>query len=165
MSVQGCLHCWKPRSEEKYVFTGSDTSSRVEGIETFRLLLNTGHFVDLIDTFVVPTFRCNLVSLYTLDKFGYTYTFRNRKFNISYVESVNGIESLLLDSNMYLLNFITSSNLILHTSMRGSKLKSPSMNTYSLWHRRLGHISQKRTDRLVIEGVLQPFDIRDIEVF
>ena len=72
MSMQGCLHCQKPRSEEKYVFTGNDTSARVEGIGTFRLLLNTGHFVDLIDTFVVPTFRCNLVSISTLDKSSYT---------------------------------------------------------------------------------------------
>ena len=27
----------------------------------------------------------------------------------------------------------------------------------------IGHISQKRIDRLIIEGVLQPFDVRDIE--
>ena len=47
--------------------------------------------------------------------------------------------------------------------MRSSKLQSPSSNSYSLWHRRLGHISQKRIDRLVIEGVLQSFDVRDIE--
>ena len=78
MSMQGCLHCRKPRSEETYVFTGNDTSARVEGIRTFRLLLNTSHFVDLINTFVVPTFRRNLVYVYTLDKFGYTCTFRNR---------------------------------------------------------------------------------------
>ena len=53
---------------------------------------------------------------------------------------------------MYLLNIVTPSNLILHTTMKGSKLKSPSLNSYSLWHRRLGHISQKRIDRLVVEG-------------
>ena len=47
--------------------------------------------------------------------------------------------------------------------MKGSKLNSPSSNSYSLWHRRLGHISQKRIDRLVVEGVLQPFDVRDLE--
>ena len=75
MSMQGCLHCWKPRSKEKYVFTGNDTSAIVEGIETFRLLLNTGHFVDLINTFVVPTVRRNLVSVSTLEKFGYFCTF------------------------------------------------------------------------------------------
>ena len=47
--------------------------------------------------------------------------------------------------------------------MRGSKLKSPSMNSYSLWHKRLGDILQKRIGQLVIEEVLQPFDVRDIE--
>ena len=61
-----------------------------EGIITFRLFLNTGHFVDLIDTFVVPTFRRNLVYVSTVDKFGYTCTFRNRKFNIDYEDNIIG---------------------------------------------------------------------------
>ena len=52
VSMQGCLHYRKPRSEEKDVFTGNDTSARVEAIRTFRLLLNIGHFVDLVDTFL-----------------------------------------------------------------------------------------------------------------
>ena len=70
MSMKGCLHFQKPISEEKYVFTGNATSARVEGIKTFRLLLNIGHFVDLIDIFDVPNFRRNLESVSTLDKFG-----------------------------------------------------------------------------------------------
>ena len=37
-SMQGCLHCRKPISEEKYVFTGNETSARVEGIGTFRFV-------------------------------------------------------------------------------------------------------------------------------
>ena len=163
MSRQGCLHFQKPRSEEKYVFIGNDTSARVGRTGTIRLLLNTGHFVDLIDTFVVPTFRRSLVYVSTLEKFGYTCTFGNSKVSIRYEENIIGTRSLLQDSNLYLLNVVTPSNLILHTSMRGSKLKSPNMNSYSLWHMRLGHISQKRIDRLVIEGVLQPFDVRDIK--
>ena len=69
--MQGCLHCQKPRSEEKYVFNSNNTSARVEGIRTIRLLLNIGPVVDLIDTFIVPTFRRNLVFVSTMDKFGY----------------------------------------------------------------------------------------------
>ena len=71
MSMQGCLHRRKPRTEEKYVFTSNDTLARVEGIKTFRLLLNTSHFVDLIDTLVVSTFRRNLLFFSTMDKFDY----------------------------------------------------------------------------------------------
>ena len=92
--MQGCLYCWKLRSEEKYVFTSNDTSARVEGIRTFILLLNMGHFVDLIDTFVVPTFRRDQVSVSTLDKFGYTCTFRNRKVDIGYGDNLIGPGSL-----------------------------------------------------------------------
>ena len=144
-----CLHCRKPRSEEKYVFTCINTSARVEGFGTFRLLLNTCHFVYLIDTFVVPTFRCNLVSISTLEKFGYAC-----------------MKTILLVLGLYYMRvtyIITPSNLILHTSMRGRKLQSPSLNSYSLWYRILSHISQKKIHCLVLEGILQPFDVRDIE--
>ena len=123
------------------------------------MLLNTSHFVDQIDTFVVPSFIHNLVVVSTLDTFGYTCTFENRKVNISNEDNVIGTRSLLHDSNLYLLNVITPSNLILRTSMMGSKLKSPSTNSYSLWHRRLGFILQNLIDQLIIEGVLQPFDV------
>ena len=132
MSMQGCLHFQKPISQEKYVFTGIDTSARVEGFGTFRLFQNTGHFVYLIDTLVVPTFRCNLVSVSTLDKFGYAC-----------------MKKILLVLGLYyrtVTYIVIPSNLILHTSMRGKKLQSPSSNSYSLWHRRLDHISQKRID-------------------
>ena len=95
MSMQDCLHYRKPISKEKYVFTGIDTSARVERFGTFRLLLNIGHFIYLIDTFVVLTLRCNLVSVSTLDKFGYTCTFGNRKVSITYEDNIIGTGSLL----------------------------------------------------------------------
>ena len=72
VSMEGCLHFRKPRSEAKYRLTGNDTSARVEGIITFRLFLNIGHFFDLINTFVIPTFLLNLVYVFTMDKFDYT---------------------------------------------------------------------------------------------
>ena len=56
LSIQGCLHCRKPITEEKHVFIGIDTSARLEGLGTFRLLLNTGHFVYLIDIFCCTNF-------------------------------------------------------------------------------------------------------------
>ena len=109
--MQDCLYCWKPRSEEKYAFTGNDTSARVEGIKTFILLLNTSPFVNLIDTFIVPTFRCNLVYVSTLDKFAYTCNFGNRKVSISYEDNFICTRSLLKNNNLYLLNVITPSNI------------------------------------------------------
>ena len=116
--IKDCLHCRKPKSEEKYVFTGINTSVRVERFGTFRLPLNTGHFVYLIDTFGVPTFRRNLVYVSTLDKFGYTCTFENKKF-------VSSMKTILLVLGLYystVTYIVTPSNLILYTSMRGGKL-------------------------------------------
>ena len=47
--------------------------------------------------------------------------------------------------------------------MKGSKTKSRGLNSYSLWHKRLGHISQKRIDRFILEEVLHLFDLKDVE--
>ena len=50
-----------------------------------------------------------------------------------------------------------------NNSPSGSKLKSPSMNSYSLCHKRLGHISKKRIDQLVLEKFIRSFGVKDIE--
>ena len=103
-----CLHCRKPISEEKCVFKGIDTSARVEGFGTFRFLLNIGHFVYLIDTFVVPTFRRNLVFVSTLDKFGHTCTLEIEKL-------VSSMKTILWELGLYyrrVTYIVTPSNLI-----------------------------------------------------
>ena len=42
-----------------------------------------GLYLDLEDTFVVPSFRRNLISISCLKKFGYTCLFGNRMIKIS----------------------------------------------------------------------------------
>jgi len=55
------------------------------------------------------------------------------------------------------LNFC---NEILQTSSRGTKQKL-NENFASLWHNRLGHISKLRIQRLVVDGILEPLDLKD----
>jgi len=55
------------------------------------------------------------------------------------------------------LNFC---NEILQTSSRGTKQKL-NENFASLWHKRLGHISKLRIQRLVVDGILEPLDLKD----
>ena len=56
---------------------GDGKSVKVDSIRHFRLLLKTRIYFDLKETFIVPAFRRNLVSISVLDKLGYTCSFRN----------------------------------------------------------------------------------------
>ena len=59
---------------------------------------------------------------------------------------------------------------ILHTafsayqSTQGVKRKLTDENNSSLWHKRLGHISKRRIERLVSDGILDSLDFADFEI-
>ena len=82
VSMQGCLSCRKPIDGERYIYMGYGKSVEVEAIGTFRLLLRTHFYLELNKTFIVPLFRQNLISIYALDKFGFSCSFRNSKFSL-----------------------------------------------------------------------------------
>jgi len=84
VSMQGCLSYWKPIDSKRWIYVGDGKSVEVEAIGHFRLLLCTGFYLDLKDTFVVPSFRRNLVSVSYLDKLGYLCSFGNNVFRLSF---------------------------------------------------------------------------------
>ena len=61
---------------------GNRVKAHVEAIETYRLILNTRHHLDLFQTLYVPSISCNLFSLSKLDSVGYSFQFRNGCFNL-----------------------------------------------------------------------------------
>jgi len=109
----------------------------VETIGTFRLQLKTGFYLDLFETFVVPSFRRNLISISSLDKFGFSCSFRNNK--VSLYQNSNLIGSGSLIDNFYMLDVNYSYNEILQTNSCGTKRKLKE-NLATLWHKHLGHI-------------------------
>ena len=143
---------------------GDGKSVEVEAIGHFRLLLGTGYFLDLLDTFIVPSFRRNLVSVSLLDKFGYFCSFGNNQFSLSINSNVVGTGFLCVYDNLYLLDTIIAYNESLHMESRGTKRKLSKDNSASLWHKRLGHISKTRVERLVSDGILDSLDFTDFDV-
>jgi len=143
-----------PSGGERYIFVGDKKSVEVEAIGHFRLLLETGLYLDLKDTFIVPSFRQNLVSISLLDKFGYHCSIENNQFSFSLNLNIVGTGSLSIYDNLYLLNTIVSYNEILHVDSRDAKRKLNKENSVRLWHRRLGHISKFRLERLVTKDIL-----------
>ncbi|KAL4335653.1 hypothetical protein GQ457_07G001670 [Hibiscus cannabinus] len=59
---------------------------------------------------------------------------------------------------------IASYNETLHVESRGTKRKLNKENSASLWHKRLGHISKGRIERLVSNGILESLDFTDFNV-
>ena len=77
MSMQGCLSYRKPINGERYIYVGDGNTIEDKAIETFRLLLKIGFYLDLNETYVVPSFRQSLVSISILNKYGYSCSFEN----------------------------------------------------------------------------------------
>ena len=120
--------------------------------------------MDLNETFVVPSFRRNLVSISVLDKFGYSCSFGNNKFSLFQNSNLVGTGSLSYVDNLYMLDTVASYHETLQLSTRGVKRKLTNENSSSLWHKRLGHISKRRIERIVSYGILDSLDFADFEI-
>ena len=120
--------------------------------------------MDLNETFFVPSFRRNLVSISVLDKFGYSCSFGNNKFSLFQNSNLVGTGSLSYVDNLYMLDTVASYHETLQLSTRGVKRKLTNENSSSLWHKRLGHISKRRIERLVSDGILDSLDFADFEI-
>ena len=142
---------------------GDGKKAKVEAIGTFRLLLKIGDYLDLKETYVVPSFERKLISISVLDKSKYYCSFGNSKFSFSLNSNVIGIGSLSVHDNLYLLD-VASFNETLNTSMRGTKRKLTDKDSVMLWHKRLGHISKQRIQRLMSDKILDSLDMTDFQI-
>ena len=98
--MQGCISCQKPSDAERHIFVGDGNLVEAKAIWHFRLLLKTCYYLNLVDTFIVLSFRRNLVSVSLLDKFGYFCSFENNQFSLSINSNVVGTGSLCVYDNL-----------------------------------------------------------------
>ena len=112
---------------------------------------------------MVLSFRRNLIFVSCLDKCGNFCSFRNVMVSLYLNSSVIGIGNLI--DKLYKLNIKASNgNETLHSSNYGIKRKLTNENSSMLWHRHLGHISNQRIQRLVLEGILDPLGFSNFQV-
>ena len=81
--MQGFLTIRKPKESEKFLYMGNCLKVGVIAIDTYRLLLDTGHQMDLLNTFYVPYISKNLVSLSKLDATGYSVLFISGQLSLT----------------------------------------------------------------------------------
>ena len=136
-------------------------SSRVEAIGTCSLVLSSGFILELQNTFYVPSFSRNLISISRLVPLGFSFSFSDSGFSLSNKSKVIGYGTLS-DGPFH----IQLQNDFIYNSMHVTiGLKRCVMNEESsmLWHWRLGHISIVRIKKLVNDGVLSTLDFADFE--
>ncbi|WKA12228.1 hypothetical protein VitviT2T_029640 [Vitis vinifera] len=161
---KGFLTIQTLNQNESSIVVGNGVKVPVVATGTFRLFLDTDCYLDLFQTFYIPSISRNLVSMSKLDLEGYSFSFHNRRFSLFKNSSFVGSGSLC--DGLYKLNLnscFTESLLTLHHNV-GTKRNLINESSSYLWHRRLGHISKERMKRLVKDGILPNLDFTDLDV-
>ena len=110
MLRRGCLYCRKPNDGERHIYVGDGKTVQVKAIEKFILLLKTGFYLDLNETFIVPSFRRNLIYISALDKSEYSCSFSNENFILVHDSKLVGSGSLSSYDNLYSIEINASFN-------------------------------------------------------
>ncbi|CAD5164600.1 unnamed protein product [Musa acuminata subsp. malaccensis] len=76
---------------------GNRLKAKVISMGTYRLRLETGHLMDLVDTCYVPTISRNLVSLSRIGELGYCLSFGSSTLSIFY-DSIKVGSGILCDA-------------------------------------------------------------------
>ena len=163
VTMQACHSSRLPIDGERYIYTGNGKKAQVQAIRTFQLMLDSGFILILENTFIVPSFRRNLISVSCLDKSGYLCSFGNETFSLFQNSKVIGTGSLI--DKLYKLNMQSpNTNLIMNATIIGSKRKLNNEKSSMLWHKRMGHISKQRIERLITQGILDSLDMSDFGI-
>jgi GAG-pre-integrase domain/Integrase core domain len=118
--------------------------------------------LDLFDTFVVSSFRRNLISISALDKLGFSCSFGDEKFGLYRHSNMVASGFLSVMNNLYGLDTIVFYNEILNNETRNVRQKLTHQDSGALWHKRLDHISQQRITRLVQSEILRPLNMSNL---
>jgi len=143
---------------------GNKEKVSMEAVRTYRLILDTGYHLNLMDTFYVPSVIRNLISLSKLDIAGKYFKFGNCCFSLFKCTCMIGSSTLY--DGLYKLNL---DNLYVETLMNlhhnvSTKRSLVDERSAYLWHKRLGHIFKERMQRLVMNEILPNLDFTDMNV-
>lgn len=148
MSLQRFRNQQRPNLRESKLRVGIDIEVIVELVRDVILVLGSGFEFVLKDTFYVPSFRRNLISVSCLDKFGFQFTFYDRKINLMLNSQVvgngillDGLYKLSLDCDMISSSFNVESFIAKRFKIREK--------SFLLWHKRVCHISKEIFERLI----------------
>ena len=162
ISLQGLINKRKPSLKESKLKVGNDLEVEVEFVGVVKLTLESGFEICLENTFYVPSFRRNLISVLSLTRLGFSFVFINNSVDLKFNSEIVG--SGILDDGLYKL-CLASDNPHASLNIVNAISKRPIIKdkSFSLWHKRLGHISKERINRLIMDDILPALDFEDME--
>jgi hypothetical protein len=129
-------------------------------VGTFHLPLPSGLVLELNNCYCIPALYKNIISSSCLEEvYGYEIIIKNKHCSIYY----NGIfyAHCPLVNELYVLDLENKSVCNINTKMARLNDLSPTF----IWHCRLGHINEKRIERLHKDGFLNSFDFESFDTY
>ena len=152
-TIQGFINRRKPNQDESKLTVGNNEKADVIFVGDVILILDSGFRLMLKDTFYVPSFRRNLVSISCLDMYDYSFEIKNNV--ISLFLNSNKVGCCFMSNGLYRLCLSPNDIYVACTAEKVvSKRPLPKEQSYALWHKRLGHISKDRVERLIKTNIL-----------
>jgi hypothetical protein len=139
-----------------HVGNGAKVAAIVVGI--FHLPLPSGLVLELNNCYCIPTLCKNIISSSCLEEIdGYEIIIKNKRYSIYY----NGIfyAHCPLVNELYVLDLEDKS--VCNINAKRARLND--LNPTFIWHCRLGHINEKRIERLHKDGFLNSFDFESFD--
>nr|GEW40223.1 hypothetical protein [Tanacetum cinerariifolium] len=144
----------KLKHEALSLYIGNGMRATVEAIKSFDSILPSGLIIVLDNCHFEPTITRGVVSISRLVKNGYIHTFMNygifvSKDNVFYFNAIlrDGIYEIDIH-NLY-------PNVSFNYNVSNKRAKH-GLDSYYLWHCRLGHINKEHMDMLQRDRLLQP---------
>jgi len=159
-TLQGLRITKRLNKGEVNLQVGNGANVAAVAVGSVSLIMPTGRVLVLDNCYYVPEFISNVISISMLDKRGFRITFNNNICSIYHNDDLyaNGC----LQRDIYVLPNVTY-NSILHVSSGFKRQRDNQLNKTYLWHCRLGHISEKRINKLHKEGYLDNYDYESYE--
>ena len=161
-TIQGFINQRKLNKDESKLTMGNNEKADVMFVGDVILILDSGFKLMLKDTFYVPSFRRNLVSVSCLDLYDYSFEIKSNVISI-FINS-NKVGYCHMSNGLYRLSLSPNDIYVAYTAEKViSKRPLPKEESYALWHKRLGHISKDRVERLIKTNIL-PALKNDLEI-
>jgi len=163
-TMQEFLSIQPIKGTEKYLYMGNIMKAQIEGIGTYKLILDTSYCLDLGKCFYIPGCARNLISIAKLDCLGFNFKIENGVFHFYRHTYYYGSGTLCDGLYRWNLNVNFTNFLFNVKHVSSSKCNVHHENFAFLWHQRFGHISKERMMRLVKNEILPQLNFGDWDV-
>ena len=143
---------YKHMDDGEKLYMGNSSASNVEGKGNVLLKFTSGKVVTLTDVLHVPEIRKNLVLGPILSKKGFKLIFESDRFILTKAGMYVG--------KGYLTEGLFKLNVLVTNTMNNNKNTSVYIvDSFVLWHARLGHVNNRSIYRMVNLNLLPKFDV------